>query len=69
MQEPTNASAFFARFPLAVKCAIRTHRSTSASTPRVIKVKDYYNIWYDRFISVLQIGLSGNLSTGLGVYL
>ena len=27
--------------------------------------QDYYNIWYDRFISVLEIGISADLSASI----
>jgi hypothetical protein len=68
MQKPTNADTFFARFPLAVKYAIRPPSIDVGLYAAYYQGQDYYNIWYDRFISVLQIGISGNLSTGLDVY-
>ena len=68
MQKPTNASTFFARFPIAVKYAIRPPSIDVGFYAAYYQGQDYYNIWYDRFISVLQIGISGNLSTGLDFY-
>ncbi len=68
MQKPTNASTFFARFPLAVKYAIRPPSIDVGLYAAYYQGQDYYNIWYDRFISVVQIGISGDLSTNLDVY-
>jgi hypothetical protein len=68
MQKPTNASTIFARFPIAVKYAIRPPAIDVGLYAAYYQGQDYYNIWYDRFISVVQIGISGNLSTGLDVY-
>lgn len=68
MQKPTNASTFFARFPIAVKYAIRPPAIDVGLYAAYYQGQDYYNIWYDRFISTLEIGISGNLSTGLDVY-
>jgi hypothetical protein len=65
MQKPTNASTFFARFPITVKYEIRPPAIEFGLYAAYYQGQDYYNIWYDRFISVLQIGFSGNLSTGL----
>lgn len=65
MQKPTNASTFVARFPLAVRYEIRPPAIEVGLYAAYYQGQDYYNIWYDRFISVLQIGFSGNLSTGL----
>ena len=65
MQKPTNASTFFARFPITVRYAIRPPGIDVCLYAAYYQGQDYYNIWYDRFISVLQIGFSGNLSTGL----
>lgn len=67
MQKPTNASTFLARFPLAVKYAIRPPSIDVGLYAAYYQGQDYYNIWYDRFISVLQVGISGDLSTGLDV--
>lgn len=67
MQKPTNASAFWARCPIAVKYAIRPPSIDVGLYAAYYQGQDYYNIWYDRFISVLQIGISGDLSTGLDV--
>ncbi|HVZ34023.1 MAG TPA: hypothetical protein VG963_16465 [Polyangiaceae bacterium] len=68
MQEPTNASTFFARFPVAIKYAIRPPSIDVGLYASYYQGQDYYNIWYDRFISVLEIGISGNLSTGLDLF-
>lgn len=68
MTKPTNASTFFARFPFAVKYAIRPPSIDVGLYAAYYQGQDYYNIWYDRFISVVQLGISGNLSTGLDVY-
>jgi hypothetical protein len=68
MQKPTNASTFFARFPISVKYAIRPRSIDVGLYAAYYQGQDYYNIWYDRFISVLQIGFSGNLSTRLDFY-
>jgi hypothetical protein len=65
MQKPTNASTVFARFPIAVKYAIRPPSIDVGLYAAYYQGQDYYNIWYDRFISVVQIGISGDLSTGL----
>jgi hypothetical protein len=65
MQKPTNASTFFARFPLAVRYTIRPPAIDVGLYAAYYQGQDYYNIWYDRFISVIQIGFSANLSTGL----
>lgn len=65
MQKPTNASTFLARFPITVRYAIRPPGIDVGLYAAYYQGQDYYNIWYDRFISVLQIGFSGNLSTGL----
>jgi hypothetical protein len=65
MQKPTNASTFLARFPVAVRYAIRPPSLEVGLYAAYYQGQDYYNIWYDRFISVLQIGFYGNLSTGL----
>jgi hypothetical protein len=65
LQKPTNASTFFARFPIGVRYAIRPPTIDVGLYAAYYQGQDYYNIWYDRFISVLQIGVSGNLSTGL----
>ena len=65
MQKPTNAATVFARFPIAVKYAIRPPSIDVGLYAAYYQGQDYYNIWYDRFISVVQIGISGNLSTGL----
>jgi hypothetical protein len=67
MQKPTNASTFFARFPISVKYAIRPPSIDVGLYAAYYQGQDYYNIWYDRFVSVLQIGISGDLSTGLEV--
>ena len=68
MEKPTNADTFFARFPLAIKYAVRPPSIDVGLYAAYYQGQDYYNIWYDRFISVLQIGISGDLSTGLDVY-
>jgi len=68
MQKPTNASTFFARFPIAVKYAVRPPAIDVGLYAAYYQGQDYYNIWYDRFISVLQIGISGDLSTSLDFY-
>jgi hypothetical protein len=67
LQKPTNASTFFARFPITVKYAIRPPSIDVGFYAAYYQGQDYYNIWYDRFIAVLQLGISGNLSTGLDV--
>jgi hypothetical protein len=67
LQKPTNASTFFARCPLTVKYAIRPPSIDVGFYAAYYQGQDYYNIWYDRFIAVLQLGISGNLSTGLDV--
>jgi hypothetical protein len=68
MQKPTNASTVFARFPIAVKYAVRPPSIDVGLYAAYYQGQDYYNIWYDRFISVVQIGISGDLSTNLDVY-
>jgi len=68
MQKPSNASKFFARLPITVKYAIRPPSIDVGLYAGYYQGQDYYNIWYDRFISVLQIGISGNLSTGQDYY-
>ena len=68
MQKPTNASTVFARFPVAVKYAIRPPSIDVGLYAAYYQGQDYYNIWYDRFISVVQIGIAGNLNTSLDVY-
>jgi hypothetical protein len=65
MQKPTNASTIFARLPIAVKYAVRPPSIDVGLYAAYYQGQDYYNIWYDRFISVVQIGISGDLSTGL----
>jgi len=65
MQKPTNASTVLARFPIAVKYAIRPPSIDVGLYAAYYQGQDYYNIWYDRFIAVLQVGISGNLSTDL----
>jgi hypothetical protein len=65
MQKPTNAATVFARFPLAVRYAIHPSTIDVGLYAAYYQGQDYYNIWYDRFISVFQVGVSGNLSTGL----
>ncbi|HKO52983.1 MAG TPA: hypothetical protein VJV79_34980 [Polyangiaceae bacterium] len=65
MQKPTNASTVFARFPIAVKYAVRPPAIDVGLYASYYQGQDYYNIWYDRFISVLEIGISGDLSTGV----
>ena len=67
MQKPTNARTVFARFPIAVRYAIRPPSIDVGFYAAYYQGQDYYNIWYDRFISVLQVGISGNLSTGVDV--
>jgi hypothetical protein len=67
MEKPTNASEIFARFPLAIKYAIRPPSIDVGLYAAYYQGQDYYNIWYDRFISVLQIGIAGDLKTGLAV--
>jgi hypothetical protein len=65
MEKPTNASTFFARFPVSVKYAVRPPAIDVGLYASYYQGQDYYNIWYDRFISVLEIGISGDLSTGI----
>ena len=65
MQKPTNANTFFARFPVAVKYAVRPPAIDVGLYASYYQGQDYYNIWYDRFISVLEIGISGDLSTSI----
>jgi hypothetical protein len=65
MQEPTNASKLLARIPITVKYAIRPPSIDVGFYAAYYQGQDYYNIWYDRFVSVLQIGISANLSAGL----
>lgn len=65
MRKPTNASALWARFPIAIKYAVRPPSIDVGFYAAYYQGQDYYNIWYDRFISVVQIGISGDLSTGL----
>jgi hypothetical protein len=68
MQKPTNASEGLARFPIAVKYAIRPPTIDVGFYAAYYQGQDYYNIWYDRFISVLQVGISGNLGTRVNFY-
>ena len=65
MQKPTNASTFYARFPISVKYAVRPPAIDVGLYASYYQGQDYYNIWYDRFVSVLEIGISGDLSTGI----
>jgi len=67
MQKPTNASTVFARFPIAIKYAVRPPSIDVGLYAAYYQGQDYYNIWYDRFISVVQIGIAGDLSTGLDI--
>lgn len=67
MQKPTNASTVFARFPIAIKYAVKPPSIDVGLYAAYYQGQDYYNIWYDRFISVVQIGIAGDLSTGLDV--
>jgi hypothetical protein len=64
MQKPTNANTFFARFPVLVRYTMRPPSIDVGFYAAYYQGQDYYNIWYDRFISVFQLGMSGNLSTG-----
>ena len=66
MQKPTNANPFFARFPVLVRYTVRPPSIDVGFYAAYHQGQDYYNIWYDRFISVFQLGMSGNLSTGAG---
>jgi hypothetical protein len=68
MEKPTNASSFLARFPVAIKYAVRPPSIDVGFYAAYYQGQDYYNIWYDRFISVLQVGIAGDLSTGLDVH-
>ena len=65
MEKPTNASKALARFPIAVKYAIRPPSIDVGLYVSYYQGQDYYNIWYDRFISMLQIGIAGNLSASV----
>ncbi|HYP77515.1 MAG TPA: hypothetical protein VER12_16200 [Polyangiaceae bacterium] len=65
MQKPTNANTFFARFPISVKYAVRPPAIDVGLYAAYYQGQDYYNIWYDRFISVLEIGISADLNTGI----
>src|SRR6478609_558037 len=65
IQKPTNASTLLARIPIAVRYAIRPPSIDVGFYAAYYQGQDYYNIWYDRFISVLQIGISANLNAGL----
>ncbi len=66
MREPTNASKWLARIPIAVKYAIRPPSIDVGFYAAYYQGQDYYNIWYDRFISTLQVGISANLGAGVG---
>jgi hypothetical protein len=65
MAQPSNASAFWARFPALVRYTVRPPAIDVGIYAAYYQGQDYYNIWYDRFISVFAIGISGNLSTGV----
>ncbi|HEX4338689.1 MAG TPA: hypothetical protein VH062_22440 [Polyangiaceae bacterium] len=65
IERPTNALPFFARFPVLIRYTVRPPAIDVGVYAAYYQGQDYYNIWYDRFISVLEFGISGNLSTGI----
>jgi len=54
------------RFPVAVTYAVGWPDVELALFARYYLGRDYYNIWFDRRLHVLQIGISSNISPTLG---
>jgi hypothetical protein len=67
MAKPTNAGTALARFPILLQYTVRPPAIDVGVYAAYYQGQDYYNIWYDRFISTLEFGFSGNLSTGIDV--
>ena len=66
MEKPSNGAAeFWARVPLLVRYTVRPPMIDVGVYAAYYQGQDYYNVWYDRFISAFQVGISGNLSTGI----
>lgn len=54
------------RFPISVTYAVGWPEIELALFARYYLGRDYYNIWFDRELHVLQLGISSNVSAMLG---